>query len=89
MFFSHARFVFFKKLLMLNVLQKDVDFQTDIYTIQGHWKGFSDSHSSIHYYRAGLGTAKYESNIRGMVDVGLVNGEWMLCYNTLIFNTSY
>lgn len=73
------------------MLQKDVDFQTDIYTIQGHWKGFTDSHSSIHYYRVGLGTAKYESDVRAMVDVGLVTGRVIVVdfFKTKIIFCSY
>ncbi|XP_053381647.1 uncharacterized protein LOC123555884 isoform X2 [Mercenaria mercenaria] len=51
--------------------KKDLDFQKNLGYIQGHWKGFTDSHSGVKYYRAGLGTKPYQDDIEVFVDVGL------------------
>ena len=56
------------------IFQKDVDFQSDIGYIAGHWKGFDDIHSGIEYYNVGLGSRPYTSDVMAMVDVGLRTG---------------
>ena len=67
------------KVILINPLfgcfkEKDVDFQSDVHCIWGHWKGFTDSHSDIAYYRVGLGTTPLTDDIEPLINVGLRRG---------------
>ncbi|KAL4218457.1 hypothetical protein ACF0H5_023192 [Mactra antiquata] len=67
--------------------KKDIDFQADLNTIFGHWKGFSDIHSGLEYYKVGLGTRPYKDNVFGKVDVGLnMDMQW---HGTFDIGTKY
>lgn len=51
--------------------QKDKDFQSDVSHIKAYWKGFTDIHSGVAFYRVALGTHPYADDVRSMVDIGL------------------
>ncbi|XP_053376618.1 uncharacterized protein LOC123534121 [Mercenaria mercenaria] len=51
--------------------EKDIDFQQELSHIHGYWKGFTDAHSGILYYRVGLGTEPYMDDAEPMMEVGL------------------
>ena len=54
--------------------EKDVDFQSNVHFIWGHWKGFTDPHSDIAYYRVGLGATPLNDDIEPLINVGLRRG---------------
>lgn len=56
------------------VWQTDVDFQSSTDYISAHWTGFTDGHSGIHLYRAGLGTRPFLDDIEPMTGTGLKTG---------------
>ncbi|KAL4218491.1 hypothetical protein ACF0H5_023225 [Mactra antiquata] len=68
-------------------VKKDVDFQADLNTIFGHWKGFTDIHSGLEYYKVGLGTKPYLDNVFAKVDIGLNMG--MQWHGTFDIGTTY
>ena len=49
----------------------DLDFQTRGDYIAAHWLGFTDPHSGIHHYKAGLGTEPYLDDVEPMTSTGL------------------
>ncbi|WAR31803.1 hypothetical protein MAR_034345 [Mya arenaria] len=49
----------------------DLDYQADTYTIRANWKDFSDIESDIDYFKVGLGTYQYSTDVRPFMDVGL------------------
>ena len=67
--------------------EKDVDFQSDVHCIWGHWKGFTDPHSDIAYYRVGLGTTSLTDDVEPLINVGLCRGILHFMTN-IIFNMS-
>ncbi|XP_069134181.1 uncharacterized protein [Argopecten irradians] len=73
----------------VNVEKPDIDFQSNTTHAGCHWSGFSDPHSGVLYYTAGLGTQPSEDDVRSMTSTGtqtairwqhtLVPGEQHFC----------
>ncbi|XP_033747031.1 uncharacterized protein LOC117332255 [Pecten maximus] len=53
------------------VLTPDLDFQANTTHTGCHWSGFSDPHSGVLYYTAGLGTQPSEDDVRIMTSTGI------------------
>ena len=59
-------------------VQSDVDFQENTNHINVFWKGFSDPHSDIHFYRVGIGSSPFYDDIEPMMDIALRTGRCIL-----------
>ncbi|XP_052788827.1 uncharacterized protein LOC128223594 [Mya arenaria] len=53
------------------LVQIDLDYQSDIYTIHANWKDFSDKESDIDYFNVGLRTDHYATDVQSFTNVGL------------------
>ncbi|GAB1603526.1 uncharacterized protein LOC115216576 [Argonauta hians] len=51
-------------------LMGDIDYQRDISQLQAEWFGFSDSHTGILFYRAGVGTAPLQDDVIRITTMG-------------------
>ncbi|XP_069134844.1 uncharacterized protein [Argopecten irradians] len=54
----------------VDVQSPDIDFQANTTHAGCHWSGFSDPHSGVLYYTAGLGTQPSEDDVRTMTSTG-------------------
>ncbi|XP_069134697.1 uncharacterized protein [Argopecten irradians] len=54
----------------VDVQSPDIDFQANTTHAGCHWSGFSDPHSGLLYYTAGLGTQPSEDDVRTMTSTG-------------------
>ncbi|KAH3802480.1 hypothetical protein DPMN_156158 [Dreissena polymorpha] len=50
----------------------EIDYQRDIYVINAYWKDFYDPESGLAFFRVGLGTDPYETDVRPLIYVGMM-----------------